>query len=355
MSRVLGEGAKPSGFNGDGPTEATFFKHQRAYEAIESDKASLRGKVKKAKKAAADDGVDWDDLKDLSGLRGSGAAEAEAARLQRMARYLGYMKNPLAAVLATMSEFKTDETSLTEEEREKKWRDHGYVGSREGKGLDQVLEGHDPNGDTGRWIRSGWEAGQKENAAPIKEPAKAKGKEKPDTVKADDKPKPQPEPEVAAANKKAGDRLREGVRLALTRAHFDVRNQAYRDEVGRLLAEAEQGGYRPANPRATIAIIEDEPELRTLLRGGLEGAAAAAVVVPRPSPPTPSFVRARLTEAVGEEIAAKIDPVVVRSTEDLEWLVAVLKEPTLYRAEMERFARFLRFVLPKNLELESNP
>lgn len=85
------------------------------------------------------------------------------------------------------------------------------------------------------------------------------------------------------------------------------------------------------------------------------GAAAAAVVVPRPSPPTPSFVRARLTEAVGEEIAAKIDPVVVRSTEDLEWLVAVLKEPTLYRAEMERFARFLRFVLPKNLELESNP
>ena len=211
MSRVLGEGAKPSGFNGDGPTEATFFKHQRAYEAIESDKASLRGKVKKAKKAAADDGVDWDDLKDLSGLRGSGAAEAEAARLQRMARYLGYMKNPLAAVLATMSEFKTDETSLTEEEREKKWRDHGYVGSREGKGLDQVLEGHDPNGDTGRWIRSGWEAGQKENAAPIKEPAKAKGKEKPDTVKADDKPKPQPEPEVAAANKKAASKAKPGV------------------------------------------------------------------------------------------------------------------------------------------------
>lgn len=187
MSRILNAGA-----NGGGPSEGVFFKHWNARRDLNSQKMALAAKLKKAKKAAEDDGVDWGDLDAIGKIHNAGSTAAlEFAKKQNARKlFLSYLKNPTADLMQFIDEstIASDEAFLSDEERQAKWRGIGEVAGKEGKSLDVVLEGHDPNSDTGRFIREGWEAGQAELAKGIK-------KKKADQT--EDKPaKPVDEPEV---------------------------------------------------------------------------------------------------------------------------------------------------------------
>lgn len=191
MSRVLNAGT-----NGSGPSEAVFFKHQKAFDDLLKQKSSLLALEKKCKKLADDDGVNWDVLKRINTIRSKGASgileETKMRNLETL--FLRYMKHPLGEQLQIIDESAiNDDTNLTEEEREEKWRGVGEVAGKQAKGLDIVMEGHDPNSDTGRWIREGWEKGQAANAAGIK-------KKPAETSKP--KSKPKDEPEVLEAKKR---------------------------------------------------------------------------------------------------------------------------------------------------------
>lgn len=201
MSRVLTES---EGSNGNGPSEATVFKHWKAMKTLASRLSALGADKKKAKAAAEDDGVLWADLEAIDKM-GNMALTEQIQKHNRQLRMRKILRDPMAQHLHFIDETLSDETGLTDEQRQKKWNDIGFVASIGGSGLDVAMEGHDPNADTGRWIREGWEAGQAQNAKGIKEkpkpaPAAAPAAEK--APAAEDKIVPKDEPEVVAAKRR---------------------------------------------------------------------------------------------------------------------------------------------------------
>lgn len=170
MPRVLN-----AGDNGD-ISEKVFFDTIRELEDLAKRKAKLASDEKAVWKQAKDDGLDKDDLKTVMRRRALSTSEQVASH-NRQTLYMRYLKLPIAEKIETIDEKFSDETGLTDEQRQTKWENVGYVAGMEGKGLDVAMEGHDPNGMTGRYIREGWEKGQKELGSKIKrkapEPAKA--------------------------------------------------------------------------------------------------------------------------------------------------------------------------------------
>lgn len=195
MSKIL------SDHNG-GVSENTFFHHVRELENIAKQEMSLKAKKKAQMKAAKEDGIDVDDLKWAQKERARSEHERRASHNRRVS-YLRFFKVRTGVDMNFIDETVDDDTGLNEAEREDKWTNFGFVGSREGKGLADVMQGHDPNSDTGRWITAGWERGQAENAKPIKKKSsdtdtgKMNGGVKPAAEAKDAGPKHEPEVETA--------------------------------------------------------------------------------------------------------------------------------------------------------------
>lgn len=152
MSKVLND------HNG-GVSETTFFHHVRQKSALDKRKAALAGDYKSWKKQAKDDGIDLNDLEYALRIDAMSLAEQVASHNRRVT-YLKFMKKPIGSQLSFIDESVSDETGLTDEQREKKWTDIGYTEGARGASLVDAMTGHDPNSDTGRWITAGWEAGQ---------------------------------------------------------------------------------------------------------------------------------------------------------------------------------------------------
>lgn len=147
-----------------GVSENTFYHHDRIIESINSQMASLRSKLGTAKKAMSDDGLDWDDYKYAKKQRARTLADQIASHNRRLS-YMKFLKMPIADKLPNVDAF-SDETDLTDEQRQEKWENEGYVAAREGKGMDS--NPHDPNSISGRFYNEGWRRGQEENAKGIK-------------------------------------------------------------------------------------------------------------------------------------------------------------------------------------------
>lgn len=177
MSRVLS-----AGDNG-GITENVFFEHVRAMEEIQKRKMKLMADEKAAKKLAKEDGIDLEDLKTVQRERAMSLAEQIASH-NRKTQYQRFFKMPIGQHINIVDENFSDETGLTDEEREAKWVGFGQVAGLEGKSLNEVLSGHDPNADTGRWITTGWEKGQATLGSKIRQKKADPAPEK----KADSKP-----------------------------------------------------------------------------------------------------------------------------------------------------------------------
>lgn len=163
MDRVLS--------NGD-VSEFVFFGILRDYEDLNKRKAKLASDEKTLRKRAKDDGVNLNDLKQVLRERALTVDEQVQAHNRRLA-YRRFLKMPASAQMTFIDESLSDETGLTPEQREQKWQDIGFVAGREGKSLTDVMQGVDPNSEIGRWITTGWEAGQEENAKGIKQKARA--------------------------------------------------------------------------------------------------------------------------------------------------------------------------------------
>lgn len=181
-----------AGDNG-GVTEGTFFHHVRAIEDIKKQQSGLSGKMRQAKAKAKDDGIDIQDLEWALKQRAQSAEQQRKSHNNRVA-YLKFMKMPIAEHLGAITEEISDEIGMSEEDRQKKWENDGYVAARQGDGRDKNPH-DDPNSLGARYWFTGWERGQAENAKGIKK----KPADKP-AAPAAEKAKPQHEPEVQAAS-----------------------------------------------------------------------------------------------------------------------------------------------------------
>lgn len=202
MPRVIGD-------NG-GVSEAVWWKHYQVFEGLAKEKSNHANKVKKANKACKDDGIDPADFKDINQVRAQALAEY-IDKHNRLVRMMHFVKHPAAPYMQEIDPTLSDETGLTDEQRQEKWENIGYVAGRSAADRVETMKGHDPNSDTGRWILAGYERGQAENAKGIKKgPDKAPKAEEPAPV-ADAKVNPKPEPEVVAAGAKKAAGKKAGV------------------------------------------------------------------------------------------------------------------------------------------------
>ncbi len=197
MTKVIGD-------NG-GVSEAVWWKHYQVFEGLAKEKSNHANKVKKANKACKDDGIDPNDFKDINQVRAQAMAEF-IDKHNRMVRMMRFVRHPAAPYMTEIDPTLSDETGLTDEQRQTKWENIGYVAGRAAADRVETMKGHDPNSDTGRWILAGYDRGQAENAAGIKKGTAAPkaAETKPEQPPADG---PKDEPEVVAAKargKKSG-------------------------------------------------------------------------------------------------------------------------------------------------------
>lgn len=227
--------------NGDVSPEV-WWQRYNEYTNLLKAQASLNAKKAAAKKAAKDDGVEWKDFQDVDKMRALSMSE-QIAKHNRMVRMMQFLKQPVAVHMTLIDETLSDETGLTDEQREEKWNNYGYVKGRGGETLAEALEGHDPNSETGRWITDGHENGK--NALGTRPgsrgpaPAAKQTESKPLAGTAG-KITPKQEPEVAAAK---------GRGKGFTYWHHAERRQVF--EVGI--------GDTPA-PEGSVAIRKPEYE-----------------------------------------------------------------------------------------------
>jgi hypothetical protein len=223
-------------------SEAVWWKHYNALEDWAKQKARLDNDKKKLIKACRDDGVDPDDFKDINKTRAMALAEF-IDKHNRNVRMMRMVRHPAAQYMQEIDPTLSDETGLTDEQRQTKWEDHGYVAGRAGKTLAEATEGHDPNSETGRWIIQGFENGK--NALGTRQGNKgpepvAKQTESKPLAETAGKITPKQEPEVAAAK---------GRGKGVTYWHHAERRQVF--EVGI--------GDTPA-PEGSVAIRKPEYE-----------------------------------------------------------------------------------------------
>lgn len=212
MSRVLNEGdPSQGGSNGNGPSERVILNHYRTMKDLESQKNSISAKISKHKAQCKEDGVDYADLKFADGLRAL-AIEELAAREARRHFFVKCIVPSAVALFPPIDAAQFSEVNQTEEQRQEKWITHGYVaGGVDGKSLDVAMEGHDPNGETGRWILEGWQKGQAENAAGIKQKPAENSSDAETGTLTGGKITPKDEPEVAEAKAKRGRPKKSGI------------------------------------------------------------------------------------------------------------------------------------------------
>lgn len=251
MTKVIGEG-----HNG-GVSEAVWWKHYQAFEAHAKKKANLDNDKKKIIKAAKDDGIDPEDFKDINKVRAQ-AFNDFIDKHNRMVRMMQFVRHPAAPFMQMIDPSLSDETGLTDEQRQEKWENIGYVAGRSSsvRDLPAVMEGHDPNSDTGRWITAGYERGQAENAKGIKAPKKApepateqkpvdQTQQQADAAQQQVDSGPKDEPEVAAAKAR-------GKRGGVTYWHNEELKKVY--EVG--VSDADPEGAKPITKKEFVALGE---------------------------------------------------------------------------------------------------
>ena len=218
MARVLAH-------NG-GVTEKVFFDFEREYSSLKSQASAIAGKMRALKKRATDDGLDVEEF-EYQRKRRDRPIEERRKAYENGRLYLKFWKDPLGAQLAEIAEVKGD-VGLTDEEREKRWEDEGYiVGARGG---DRKECPHpDPNSLGYRVWSMGYDKGQaaiapkkggKAPAAVADGPAASTdtttgkltgGVADKAGAPGPEKDKPKDEPEVAAAKARGGKKGKAGV------------------------------------------------------------------------------------------------------------------------------------------------
>jgi hypothetical protein len=193
--------AKVHADHNGGLSESTFFHHLKIRDDLERQAMGIKAKQKAAEKSASDDGIDIAALKQVLKDRAIPVAE-RIKRFNQANLYRRFLGQPEGKMLPVLDENFNEDIGLTDEQREEKWRQHGYIGAREGKGLTDVMGDHDPNLAAGRCIREGWEKGQAENAKGIKATAKKPDPVEPAAPADEGKVVPKDEPEVAEAKKR---------------------------------------------------------------------------------------------------------------------------------------------------------
>lgn len=158
MSKVLEE---TNGY----VSESTFFGHDREWDGLKSQMSGLAGKMRALRKRMKDDGIDIEDFVYQKKKRAKSVSD-QTASYERQRLYGQYWKMPVAVAQAELGTV-ADETGLTDEQRQKKWQDDGYVVGISGKGMDQ--NPHDPNSVAGRFWIEGWREGQKKLGEGIKQ------------------------------------------------------------------------------------------------------------------------------------------------------------------------------------------
>lgn len=179
MPRVL------SGDNG-GVTEKVFFDFDREYQEAKSMMTSAAAKMKSVKKRGADNGIDVPEYEWTRKYRNKTLEQQRTAHNHRVA-YMNFWKMPIGAKIAEVDEFSED-VGLSDEDRQKKWENDGYVAAREGKRRDTCPH-PDPNSLGARFWMAGYDRGEKQNTM-----ENAKGIKKGAA--------PKHEPEVEAAKKR---------------------------------------------------------------------------------------------------------------------------------------------------------
>lgn len=223
--------------NGDVSPEV-WWQRYNEYTNLLKAQASLNAKKAAAKKASKDDGIEWKDFQDVDKMRALSMSE-QIAKHNRMVRMMQFLKQPIAAHMQMIDETLSDETGLSDEQREEKWNNHGYVKGRGGETLADALEGHDPNSDTGRWITAGHDQGKNalgtrpgsKGPAPVPKAAEPKP--------AEEKIVPKKEPEVEAAKKGSKGK-------GVTYWHHAERRQVF--EIGITDAPAPEGSVSIRKP-----------------------------------------------------------------------------------------------------------
>ena len=171
-----------------GVTEKVFFDFHREYESLKAQASSIAGKMRALKKRGTDDGIDIEEYEYQRKRRNRPIAERQRA-YENGRLYLRFWKDPLGAKMTEIKEF-SDEVGLTDEERQKKWEDEGYVAGAAGKNRD-VCPHEDPNSLGARFWMAGYDKGQAMLGSKIK-----KG-----PVKPEEKPAEKPAPAAAASSK----------------------------------------------------------------------------------------------------------------------------------------------------------
>lgn len=240
MSKVLSEG------NGGDFSERVFWEHYNVKKELDKKQMALNSAKGEAKKRAKEDGIDWKDFQAIE-KTASLSFNEQLAAFNRQNRMMSFLHMRIAEFIPMIDETLSDETGMSDEQREKKWDGHGYVKGRSGESLADALQGHDPTSETGQWISVGWERGQQAlgtrnrsgpartpPAPPVaKEPAKPA--EEKTEEKTEEKVKPKPEPEVAAAGAKKAAAKKSGVSYW----HHEERRQVF--EIGVSDAPAPDG------------------------------------------------------------------------------------------------------------------
>lgn len=153
--------------NGTDPTRDVVLGYIRDIDELNRQASSIQGKKTALFKRAADDGVTKKALmavmKERNDLANNRDKYERTLNLYR--KYLGF---PEVANLPPRPEFH-DEVDLSEEDRQKKWEEDGYVAGKLGKNRD-VCPHEDPNSMGARYWMAGYDRGQKENAPKKKKP-----------------------------------------------------------------------------------------------------------------------------------------------------------------------------------------
>lgn len=259
----------PKGHNG-GVTPNTYYHHLKQWEGFKARQDKLKGEVSAWQKTAIDDGIDIVDMK--AAIKRKGLSDAEQiASFNRQMFYLQCMNVPLANLVAPIDESAIGDAGMTDEQRRKRWEDEGYLSGKTGKGLDVAMGNHDPNSIAGRFIREGWDRGQKENAAGIKKKEPAADKKaaapKADAPKADAKAASKPgkaaavkvsywhNPDEKAVQEVKDGSLPEKPWVSVPRGEFDTLKAEYEKQ-----AEADFEAAKPKDGEVVVETpFDDEP------------------------------------------------------------------------------------------------
>lgn len=230
-SRVLAD------HNG-GVSEKVFFDFDKEYSQLKSQASTIAGKMRALKKRGEEDGLDVQEY-EYQRKRRMRPLEERRKAYENGRLYLKFWKDPLGAKLTPIEEF-SDEVGLTEEQRQQKWEDEGYVAGREGKNRDACPH-PDPNSLGARYWMAGYDRGQAANAAGIKK--------KPDEA-ATDAPKKRGRPskaekEAAAAAEKEAERLAAEKAAKTVIAGGEVRVTYWHDVKGGRVLEINDGSMPP--------------------------------------------------------------------------------------------------------------